>query len=106
MALLIPFEAKHMGYGDLTGRFPYLSSQGNKYILIVYDYDSNAILAEAIQSRQAAHIKQAYDKIITLLASQGAQPKVFILDNEISGELKQAIKSHFIQYQLAPPHMH
>ena len=29
---------------DLTGRFPYKSSRGNKYILIVYHVASNAIL--------------------------------------------------------------
>ena len=106
MAILLPFEAKNVGYDDLTGHFPYISSQGNKYILVIYDYDSNAILAEPIQSRQAAHIKKAYNKIITFLASRGAKPKVFILDNEVSGELKLAIQSHNITYQLVPPHMH
>jgi hypothetical protein len=29
-------------YMDQTGRFPVVSSKGNKYIMIVYDYDSNA----------------------------------------------------------------
>ena len=106
MAIILPFEAKNTSYGDLTGRFPHLSSQGNKYILVVYDYDSNAILAEPLQSRQGFHIKQAYNKIITFLASRGAKPNVFILDNEISGELKQAIMSHDIKYQLVPPHVH
>jgi hypothetical protein len=33
-------------YSDLTGRFPVTSSRGNKYLLVVYDYDSNAIIAE------------------------------------------------------------
>jgi hypothetical protein len=32
-------------YTDQTGRFPVVSSKGNKYIMILYDYDSNAILA-------------------------------------------------------------
>jgi hypothetical protein len=35
-------------YTDQTGRFPVVSSRGNKYIMILYDYDSNAILAKAI----------------------------------------------------------
>jgi hypothetical protein len=29
-------------YMDQTGRFPVVSSRGNKYIMILYDYDSNA----------------------------------------------------------------
>jgi hypothetical protein len=32
-------------YMDQTGRFPLVSSKGNKYIMVLYDYDSNAILA-------------------------------------------------------------
>ena len=86
MAVILPFEAKDTSYGDLTGRFPFTSSQGNAYILVIYDYDSNAILAEPLQSRQGFQIKKAYDKIITFLASRGAKPKVFILDNEMFGE--------------------
>jgi hypothetical protein len=32
-------------YTDQTGQFPVVSVKGNKYIMILYDYDSNAILA-------------------------------------------------------------
>jgi hypothetical protein len=38
-------------YTDQTGRFPVVSSKGNKYIMILYDYDSNAILAQPIKDR-------------------------------------------------------
>jgi hypothetical protein len=31
-------------YTDQTGRFPVVSSKGNKYIMILYDYDSNAMI--------------------------------------------------------------
>jgi hypothetical protein len=40
-------------YTDQTGRFPVVSSKGNKYIMILYDYDSNAILAQPIKDRTA-----------------------------------------------------
>ena len=39
-------------YTDQTGRFTVRSSAGNQYILVLYDYDSNAILTEAIKTRQ------------------------------------------------------
>ena len=32
-------------YTDQTGRFPVTSSKGNKYILVAYHYESNAIHA-------------------------------------------------------------
>jgi hypothetical protein len=35
-------------YSDQTGRFPVLSSRGSKCFMVVYDYDSSAILAEPI----------------------------------------------------------
>jgi hypothetical protein len=31
-------------YTDQTGRFPVISSKGNTYIIVLYEYDSNAIL--------------------------------------------------------------
>ena len=41
-------------YSDQTGRFPVQSSRGNKYIMVVYDHDSNVILTKALKSRSAA----------------------------------------------------
>ena len=38
-------------YSDQTGRFPVISSKGNKYIMIVYDHDSNAILARPLKTK-------------------------------------------------------
>lgn len=35
---------------DLTGRFPTMSSRGHQYILVLYEYDSNGILVEAIKT--------------------------------------------------------
>jgi hypothetical protein len=40
-------------YTDQTCRFPVVSSKGNKYIMVLYDYDSNAILAQPIKNRTA-----------------------------------------------------
>jgi hypothetical protein len=34
-----------------TGHFPITSSRGSKYIMVVYDYDSNVILTEPLTSR-------------------------------------------------------
>jgi hypothetical protein len=35
-------------HSDQTGRFPITSSGGSKYIMVVYDYDFNAILTEPL----------------------------------------------------------
>jgi hypothetical protein len=47
-------------YTDQTGRFPVLSSKGNKYIMILYDYDRNAILAQLIKDSTAPELLKAF----------------------------------------------
>ena len=56
LSMIVPFSAKSMTYGDLTGAFPYTFLRGAKYIYIMYDYDGSAILAEALKSRKAREI--------------------------------------------------
>eukprot|EP00957_Ditylum_brightwellii_P025968 1963626-Ditylum_brightwellii.AAC.1 len=38
-------------YTNLTGKFPLTSVSSEKYVLIAYGYDSNAILAKVVKSR-------------------------------------------------------
>jgi hypothetical protein len=47
-------------YTYQTGRFPVVSSKGNKYIMILYDYDSNAVLAQPIKDRTAPKLLRAF----------------------------------------------
>jgi hypothetical protein len=47
-------------YTDQTGRFPVVSSKGNKYIMVLYDYDSNAILAQPIKDRTAPELLKSF----------------------------------------------
>jgi hypothetical protein len=50
-------------YTDQTGRFPTTSSRGNKYIMILYDYDSNDILAEPLKAKSEGEMIRAYTKL-------------------------------------------
>lgn len=100
------FQPKQKGYLDLTGKFPYESARGNKYLLVAYDYDSNAILVEALPNRQKATITKAWKSINDTLAKSGAQPVIYVMDNEASTELKDAMKSKNIKYELVPPNIH
>ena len=58
-------------YSDPTGKFIQPSTQGNKYILVYYDYDSNHIFAEPMQNRTKESQMKAYKTIITLLKQRG-----------------------------------
>ena len=92
MASLEKFSATNKAYTDLTGRFPVQSSRGNNYILICYSYDGNTILAEPLKNRSAPEMIRAWNKVNDTLASAGIEPKIYILDNEISREYKQTLQ--------------
>ena len=103
---LITTHVNSKAYADITGRFPHKSSRGNQYLFVVYDFDSNAILVEPLKSRQAAEITKAWKAIHSKLETNATAPSLYILNNEASGQFKQALKKYKIDYQLAPPHMH
>jgi hypothetical protein len=50
LCYLAAAEPKQVVYTDQTGRLPQPSSSGHNYLLIAYDYDSNAILLRPIKN--------------------------------------------------------
>jgi hypothetical protein len=93
-------------YGDLTGRFVAESSRGMKYLLILYDADSNAILAEPIKNREARTIVAAYKVLLEQLKAAGLTPRLLRLDNEASAALSKFLPTENIEFQFVPPHVH
>jgi hypothetical protein len=91
---------------DQTGRFPVKSLKGKLYIMVLYNYDSNAILATTMKSRKAPDLVAAYNELHQQLLDGGVKPVLQRLDNEISRVLINAIKEKGIDYQLASPHDH
>ncbi len=91
---------------DLTGQFPTTSSQGNSYILVVYDFDSNGILIAPLKNRRAEVILEAYKLIHTHLCAAGLRPQLQHLDNEASQALQDYLTAENVDYQLVPPHVH
>ena len=52
----------HKIYTDQMGKFPMMSSLGKKYILIMYVYYANMILAAPLKSRYDIHILESHTK--------------------------------------------
>lgn len=90
-------------YTDLCGRFPHTLSTGNKYVYILYEYDSNYILAEPMKNHSDAEMCRVYDKALDRLKQAGFHPQMHYLDNEASQALKNIINKENIWYQLPPP---
>jgi hypothetical protein len=93
-------------YTDQTGRFQVVSSKGNKYITILYDYDSNAILTQPIKDRTSPELLRAFQVMKQELVARGLKPKLMKLDNEASTLLKTYLHQQNISFQLVPPYSH
>ena len=65
------WKSSERTYSDQTGAFPIQTSRGNKYILIMYVYDANAIMVELIKSHQAKTTNEAWIKCYKELNSSG-----------------------------------
>jgi hypothetical protein len=75
------------------------------YVLVVYDYDSNAILAEPMRNRTDAEMLRAYGVILNRLIARGLKPKLQRLDNEASTALKKYLQEEMdINTNLSPSH--
>jgi hypothetical protein len=75
-------------YTDLTGRFPTTSISGNKYILILYDYDSNIFLPAPKKNRDE-EIVHVFDLLFHSLIIRGLRPIMQRLENEDSNKNAQ-----------------
>ena len=91
---------------DQTGQFLVPSSSGNKYLFILYDYDSNMIHAEPIPNRTKHQLYKAYLKVTNLLRLRGLTPKLQRLDNEASQLMKDYMDAAGVDYQLTPAGTH
>ena len=97
---------REISYMDLTGRFPYKSSRGYEYLLVGYNYDSNAILVQPLKNREATSITEAWKALHARFGQAGYTPATYLLDNEFSNDLKTAFAKENVKYQLDKPHLH
>jgi hypothetical protein len=79
------YDVRETIFSDQTGKFPTQSSRGHKYIMVMVEIDSNAILVEPMKSRKDQEMIRAYyDALVKRLQRAGIKPKKHVLDNEIS----------------------
>ena len=93
-------------YTDLTWRFPHQSSRVNNYILVVYNYDGNTILAEPMKKRETDTIIKAWNKLHSCLYNNGIVTTYYILDNECSTAFKNALQEKNVTFELVSPNQH
>ena len=91
---------------DQTGRFPQTSSLGNKYVMVLFVQDANAILAEPITDRSDHELLRATQHLHDRITAVGLHPTYHVLDNECSKGMKKYLDSNDTIFQLVPPNYH
>ena len=91
---------------DQTGRFPVTSSRGSKYLIILYDHDINAILAQALTSRKERELIRDTRVLHAYLSDRGLTPQFQMLYNECPGGIKTFLRDFSVKFQLVPPYLH
>jgi hypothetical protein len=101
------YDTRETSFSDQTGQFPKQSKQGHKYIMVLVEIDSNAILVEPMKSRKDAEMIRAYDVLVQRLQQANIHPRKHVLDNEISENMKQHIKEKYkFDLEMVPPGCH
>lgn len=102
------FADKNTGtiYSDLTGKFPFMSLEGNVCFLVVYHYETNAILASPLANFTNDAIFSEYQKQFELLESKGNKINLNVMDNQANTVIKQYLTKKGCANLLVEPHNH
>ena len=73
---IVPIATTGKTYLDQTGQLPVTSSKRNKYTMIFYAYDANAILGEVMKLQIEAEILRAFTKMHNYLAANGLKKNI------------------------------
>jgi hypothetical protein len=58
------YRVRETMFSNQTGQFPTRSQRGNKYIMVMVEIDSNAILVEPMKSRKDEEMIRAYNALL------------------------------------------
>jgi hypothetical protein len=82
--------------------FSVISSRGNVPIMVLYEYDGNAIMTEPIRNDKAGESLRSFQVTEQKIIARGLKPKLMTLDNEASKLLKDYLSDQNISFQLVP----
>jgi hypothetical protein len=63
--LILVYNAKATMYSDQTGMFPVVSSEGNKYIMVLHGVNSNSLWAEPMKNQTGGELILARNRALT-----------------------------------------
>ena len=101
------YDVRENIFSDQTGKFLKKSQRGNKYLMVMVEIDSNAILVEPLKIINHSELTQAYHVLVMQLKTAGIVPRKYVLDNEVLEAMKEVIRDkHKMEMELVPPGCH
>jgi hypothetical protein len=80
-------------YTNQTGDFPYISSQGNRSIMVLHHVDSNSFWVEPLKNQTEGSLIATLTQELERMQKQGLVPMHQILNNQCSARMKLAMES-------------
>ena len=93
-------------FTDQTRLFPIQSSKGNKYIMVLYNNNTNVILTKPMKYRLQNEMIRIQIVLYDYLTLLGLVPQVQSINNECPEKLKTYFQEQKINFQLVLPHLH
>jgi hypothetical protein len=101
------YHVRETIFSDQTDKYPTTSQCSNKYIIVLVEIDSNAVIVEPPKSQNDSKMIRAYNTIVQRLITAGMQLRKHVLDNEISENTTKHIKEKYqFNIELVPPGCH
>ena len=93
-------------YTNLTGKLPVTSISGQKYVMVLDHYDSNGITFRPRKNRSNIEAIRVYEDMYKYIKASNCNPKLNIMENEASADVKRYITNANVNYQLVEPNNH
>ena len=75
-----------------------VSNRGNMSVMVLYDYDSNAILTVPLKNNTTSVLVRAQTQLTQYLLYRGLKPTSLRIDNECSEALKRFSRANSIDF--------
>jgi hypothetical protein len=102
------FANKNSGivYHDLTGSFPFVSFNSSVCFVVLYHYESNAILITPVLGLDNMSMFNAYKTQFDELTAKGFKPKLNIMDNQATQHIENYLTKNNCKLQVIERHNH
>ena len=81
LACVRPVKMSSQIFSYQTGRLTRFSSRGERSVMVLHDYDRNAILTEPLKNNTTQELVRAQTRLIQYLLYRGLKPAALRIDN-------------------------